>query len=205
MLEIHSGDLTQNAFDQLAHQKILACDTETSGLNWQADKLGIVQLYSPFSGTHIVRAVEGKPAKLLCQLLEDSKTRKVFHHAPFDLAFLKAAWDVDVRNVACTKIASKLLWLSDETDHSLKTLLERRLGVNISKGVVRTSDWTVARLSDEQISYAAQDVRYLVPLLESLESGLADLDRLNLFQECCDFLSTRARIDQLIPGDIFAY
>lgn len=205
MLEIHTGDLTQDAFEELLDQEVIACDTETSGLNWLADELGIIQIYSPLIGTHIVKATQGQSATRLCQLLQDVRVRKIFHHAPFDLAFLKATYGVNAKNVSCTKIASKMLFPSISTDHSLKDLIERHLGISVSKGKVRTSDWMVDELSDEQIDYAEQDVKYLIPLLELLESELANTNRIELYRDCCSFLPVRAQLDQFIADDIFAY
>lgn len=205
MLEIHAGDLAQSAFDQLLGQETVACDTETSGLKWLVDELGIVQIYSPDTGTHIVQALQGHPATRLCLLLEDAGVHKIFHHAPFDLAFLKATYGVDVNNVSCTKIASKILVPSISTDHSLKALLKRHLGVSVSKGQVRTSDWTAQDLSVEQAEYAEQDVKFLIPLLESLEIELAKSNRLELFRDCCSFLPIRAKLDQILTDDVFAY
>mgnify|MGYP006194651211 CR=1 FL=1 len=37
------------------------------------------------------------------------QVQKVFHHAPFDLRFMVAQWNVTPRNIACTKVASKML------------------------------------------------------------------------------------------------
>lgn len=205
MLLKHDGDLSIPAYESFLAQETISCDTETTGLDWLGDRLALVQLHSIGTGTHLVKVDSEQQGTLVRRLIEDPKIRKVFHHAPFDLAFLKAAWGVDAHNVVCTKIASKLLHGAESIDHSLQSLLERRLGVRISKGPVRTSDWEASELSDEQVQYAQSDVVFLLPLLENLERALAAKNRLELFQQCCSFLHVRARTDQLLLGDVFSY
>lgn len=205
MVQLHDGDLPTEIYERFSTEQIIACDTETTGLNWLSDKLALVQLYSPNVGTHLVRVKDGQLATLVCQILEMNSIRKVFHHAPFDLAFMKSAWGVDTKNSACTKIASKMLWRNQDISHSLQPLLARVLGIHIDKGAVRTSNWGAENLSSGQLEYAANDVVYLIPLLLKLERALAAEQLLELFQTCCTFLPTRARTDQLLLQDIFSY
>lgn len=205
MFQIHDGDLPAHVYEALLAQPTIACDTETSGLDWVNDRLALVQLHSAKTQTHMVRVTRDSPGHFVCRILEAQSVRKVFHHAPFDLAFLKATWGVDAQNVACTKVASKLLYRDGPVSHSLQPLLERTLGVHVVKGAVRTSDWESARLTREQLDYAHSDVAFLIPLLKSLEKSLGTIGMLELFQQCCDFLPVRARTDQLQLSDIFSY
>lgn len=205
MFQNHYGDLSEDAFESLLSQHTIACDTETTGLNWLTDRLALVQFHAPKTGTHIVKVDMAQSGNLVRSLIEAPSVRKVFHHAPFDLAFLKATWKTEATNVACTKIAAKLLYASQSINSSLQSLLKERLGVHISKGRVRTSDWEVRELSEEQIRYAHQDVAFLLPLLSNLETALASVGRLDLYRRCCDYLPVRADTDQLALGDIFSY
>lgn len=90
-------------------------------------------------------------------------------------------------------------------EHSLKNLLARHLGIEIDKGPVRTSDWTLASLTAEQLSYAANDVRYLLPLLDTLTAGLAAAGRSDLYDDCCAFLPARVALELGGYPDVFAY
>jgi len=130
-------------------------------------------------------------------------SRKVFHHAPFDLRFLTGRWGATPRNVACTKVASKLLDKGD-VDHSLKALLLRHLGVRIDKDE-RLSDWSADTLTESQVRYAANDVRFLIPLLACLQQGLEAAGRWNLALACFLHLPTRAALEVGSFGDVFAY
>lgn len=204
-VRVVEGDLPQDVSDTLSAEGQIAVDIETSGLDWRTDTIGTVQLYAPTQGTILVHNLMDNPARLLT-LLRSQSAQKVFHHAPFDLSFIKARWAADVDNVRCTKIASKLLDPRLENRmHSLGPLLSRQLGVSISKGAVRTSDWQALSLSEEQLSYAANDVRYLLPLIDRLSQALATHGRLALYEECCRFLP--AHISLVVDDfpDVFSY
>ncbi len=198
-----SGDISKSARDSLLGASLIACDTETSGLDWRVEKLELCQMHSIEMGTVILQLDKDRPTNFI-QVVEASEAKKIFHHAPFDLAFMRSSWGLTPKNVACTKIASKLLAAGSEKDHSLKALLDRELGVEIRKGAVRTSNWA-ATLSAEQIEYATDDVRYLIPLYERLLSELKQAGLEDAYQKCCDFLPARCELDQIIEGDIFAY
>lgn len=182
----------------------IAWDIETSGLDWQADRIGTCQLHSKSLGTVIVVTRESRP-KNLVTLLEDASVLKVFHHAPFDMRFMVAQWQVPINNVACTKVASRLLSPSLPTsEHSLKPLLRRLLGVEISKAE-RLSDWLAHELTPEQLAYAAGDVEYLLPLFDRLISEVEHSDLLQIYRNCCGFLPTRVALELGGWPDVFAY
>ncbi len=103
-------------------------------------------------------------------------------------------------------MASKLIDPTAPNDtHSLRSLLIRYMGVELSKGAVRTSDWTVSQLSHEQLEYAAADVIHLPALLRVLMSRINDLGLSWLYGQCCEFLTTRAMLELGEYPDVFAY
>lgn len=168
-------------------------DTETSGLHWARDVLHLCQLFTPETGSVLLRHVEGIPAGL-ASVLADTAVLKVLHFAPFDLRFLEAKWGIQASPVACTKAASRLLD-PDLDDHSLKTLLERHLGVIIEKGRVRTSDWSAPILSNEQVSYAVADVSSLLDLHRVLSDHLEVAGLSGLFQQVCAYMPVDAHLE----------
>lgn len=188
-----SGDVPAAAA-QTMRGGVVAVDIETSGLDWRTDAIGTVQLYAPSLGAIIV-VPDGSRPDVLVGLLQDRRTRKVFHHASFDLAFLVSEWSVRVSSVSCTKIASKILRpQADRGTHSLAPLLRRTLDVALDKGPVRVSDWTAVELTAEQVEYAASDVRHLLDLEQALRPGLRAAGRLGLYEDCCAFLPTQATL-----------
>jgi ribonuclease D len=196
------GDLGDKEFAELTSQDVLGWDIETSGLEWSKGQIHTCQLACADGRAFVVQIGSGHPAKLL-SLLANQRVRKVFHHAPFDLRFLLAHWAAVASNVFCTKIASKL-FDREETDHSLKALLLRHLGVTIDKSA-RLSDWSAHNLTEAQLRYAANDVRFLIPLMDRLQEGLQRIGRWDLAVACFRHLPTRATLEVGGFGDVFAY
>jgi ribonuclease D len=198
------GDVDERVHDALRAAGRVACDIETSGLEWSTARIGTFQLHTPAVGAIVVQ-LNGATPNRLRRLIGDPQVRKVFHHAPFDLRFIAAHWEVTARNVACTKIASKLLdpdLANDE--HSLKALLWRYLAVDISKDE-QVSDWLARDLSDAQLAYAAGDVAYLLPLLDCLTTRLRSERLDGLFEQCLAHLPTRVELDLRHYPDIYLY
>jgi len=199
------GDLPPELARAFASCSLIGWDVETSGLDWRTDRIGTCQIFAEDVGTAVVSLSGETPARL-ADLLENAHVVKVFHHAPFDLRFMVHAWEARPTSVRCTKVASKLLDPQAPNEvHSLQNLAARFLGVRLSKGSVRTSDWSVDSLSAEQIEYAAGDVIHLPSLLGALESVL-QRERLNdLYEHCCAFLPTRVSLELGGYPDVFAY
>jgi ribonuclease D len=201
---VFERDLPAEVADAFVAAGRVACDTETTGLDWRRDRLAICQFYEPSVGLAIVR-IDGDGANQVVRLLEDDSLVKVFHHAPFDLRFLCSSLRARPRSIQCTKVASKLLRPGvPNAQHSLASLLSEFLQVQITKGAVRTSDWT-SDLDAEQLTYAGNDVRYLLPLLEAVVRQLRDCGRLEVFERCCQFLPVRVETELLGVDDVFAY
>ena len=117
----------------------VAIDTETMGLNPLRDKLCLVQLSSGNGVCHLVQIHnnEIKPKNLI-KLLKNKKILKIFQFARFDVRILKHTYNINIENIYCTKIASKLT--STFTDkHGYKDLCKDLLNEEISKSQ-QTSD-----------------------------------------------------------------
>jgi ribonuclease D len=140
----------------------------------------------------------------LIKLLNDENIKKIFHYARFDMAALKHALKIDIKNVYCTKIASKIA-RTYTNNHGLKDLCKELLGVEISKKQ-QSSDWGNTNLSKEQIAYAANDVVYLHQIKDKLDEMLIREDRQLLVNECLSFLPTRVDLDlKGWENDIFSH
>ncbi len=99
---------------------------------------------------------------------------KVMHASRQDLEVLLPAVGL-VRPVFDTQIAAALAGFAAQVGYA--ELVRRLLGVELSKAHTRT-DWSRRPLSPEQIEYALDDVRHLVPLRLALEERLEKLGRL---------------------------
>ncbi|NMF86141.1 ribonuclease D [Nodosilinea sp. P-1105] len=203
--EICDRDLTPDLLVRYQQASVIACDTETMGLQPLRDRLCLVQLSDPEGYVSVVRIQQGQTAAPnLKQLLEATNVLKLFHFARFDLATLKHYLGIDVGPVFCTKIASKLS-RTYSSRHGLKELVKELEGIELDK-TAQSSDWGNAmHLSDEQLRYAANDVRYLHSIHATLEAMLKREGRWDLAQDCFTCLPTFVALDLLQYGSIFEH
>jgi ribonuclease D len=103
-----------------------------------------------------------------------SATVKVLHASRQDLEVLLAAVG-PVRPLFDTQLAAALA--GEPAQIGYAELVRRLLGQALAKAHTRT-DWSRRPLSSEQIEYALDDVRYLLPLKNALEERLDRLGRL---------------------------
>jgi ribonuclease D len=201
-IRLHRGDLP----DLSRYGREVAIDTETMGLDPHRDRLCVVQLSPGDGSADVVQIPAGlNEAPNLVKLLSDPAVTKIFHYARFDVAVLKNRFGVETTPIYCTKIASRLVRTYTDR-HGLKDIVRELLGVDLSKQQ-QSSDWGGEKLSDAQLEYAASDVLYLHDLKRHLDRMLKREGRMELAQNCFDFLPTRTTLDLMGWGeqDIFAH
>lgn len=187
---IYKNDLPSDIY----FQGSVAIDTETMGLKTRRDRLCVVQISQGDGNAYLVQ-FDGADysAPNLRRLLSDESILKIFHYARFDLAALNYYLGVEMTNIYCTKIASKLTRTYSDA-HGLRTLCDELLSVEISKKQ-QSSDWGNSEISQSQIKYAASDVLYLHQLKAKLDVMLKREGREEIFYACLKFLPTRAKMD----------
>jgi ribonuclease D len=187
----------------------ITIDTETLGLNIKRDRLCLIQLRNESNKkVYLIKFdkdISPTNSKNIKSLLEDKSLTKIFHYARFDIAVLKENLNINVRNVFCTKIASKLT-RTYSSKHGLKDLVKEILNVELDK-TEQTSDWSQKKLTKQQIKYAMNDVIYLSDLKKNLEAKLIEVKRLKTFKSIMNFLDTRVELDLMgwENSDIFAH
>jgi ribonuclease D len=197
-------DLTDEHLKIAARNGVAAIDIETSGLDWKSERIGLCQIFVPNAPPALVKSKKNARPEKLLELLHDPSIRKIFHHAMFDLRFLGHHWGARPSNIACTKIASKLIDPDQARGHSLAMILDKYLNVKIDKSE-RQSDWLTWDLSDSQVAYASTDVIYLPQLLESLMMRLESKSRAGLAQRCFDHIPTRVELEINGFADVYQY
>jgi len=187
----------------------ITIDTETLGLNIKRDRLCLIQLRNESNKkVYLIKFdkdISPANSKNIKSLLEDKSLTKIFHYARFDMAALKENLNINVRNVFCTKIASKLT-RTYSSKHGLKDLVKEILNIELDK-TEQTSDWSQKKLTKQQIQYAMNDVIYLSDLKKNLEAKLLEAKRLKTFKSIMNFLDTRVELDLMgwENTDIFAH
>ena len=188
-IKLHKEDLPE----QIQFSDKIAIDCEFMGLNVERDRLCLVQISSGNNDAHIIQLdKDSYNAKNLKKLLVNQKINKIFHFARADLLFIKKYLNVDVENVTCTKIMSKIA-RSYSDKHGLKDLIKEFIGLDVSKQL-QTSDFG-GELSEKQLQYCAKDVIYLHQIYDGLYKILVREKRIDLYEKTIKFLPTRVELD----------
>ena len=188
-INLHKEDLP----DDLDLGDKIAIDCEFMGLNVERDKLCLVQISTGKNDAHIVRLNRNTyNSPNLKKVLSNKKINKIFHYARADLLFIKKYLEIDIDNVDCTKIMSKIA-RSYSDKHGLKDLVREFTGSEISKNL-QSSDFG-GELSEKQLQYCAKDVIYLHKIFNSLKNILVRENRYELYTETIKFLKTRVNLD----------
>ena len=201
-IKLHKGDIPADI--NLSKYKSLAIDCEMAGLNVLRDPLYLVQISSGNSDAHIIQLNrETFDAPNLKKLLINKDIAKLFHFARADLAHIKQYLKIDIENVECSKLKSKIC-RSYSDSHGLKTLIKEFINIDISKQF-QSSDFG-GELSTQQLKYCANDVIYLHKIHEELDKILKRENRMKLYQDCIAFIKTRVDLDlNLFKDDIWSH
>ena len=202
---VFDRDLDAAWMERYLQSPRLAVDTEAMGLIHGRDRLCLVQIADAEDRVACVRIGLGQTeAPNLKRLFEAPTVEKVFHFARFDVAALAAGLSIEVNPVFCTKVGSRL-GRTYTPRHGLKDLVMELVGVELDKGA-QSSDWgRVDVLTDAQLAYAANDVRYLLPARERLEQMLRREGRWDLAQRCFQCVPVVAELDRLRFHQIFEH
>lgn len=157
----------------------VAVDTEFMRERTYYPKLCLVQIGIP-EEIGLIDCLELGDLTPLWSLLHDEKVEKIFHAADQDLEVIYHLSRAVPQPLFDTQIAAALLGHGDQIGYS--ALAEKLLGVHLSKAHSRT-DWSKRPLSEKQLNYAADDVRYLMLLYAKLNKQLTDLERLDWLQD----------------------
>lgn len=203
--KICDGDLDNASMARFLAADAIAIDTETMGLVIGRDRLCLVQLCDTQGYVAAIRIEQGQTdAPNLKRLLEAEDITKVFHFARFDVAQFLYTFGVETTPIFCTKIASKLA-RTYTSSHGLKNLVLELTGTELDKSA-QSSDWgNLDLLSEEQLSYAANDVRYLIDAQTKLTEMLKRENRWELAQKCFQCIPVFVTLDIMRYSNIFEH
>ena len=177
----------EQALGAISRHQVLGIDTETTALDPREGKVRLLQVAIP-EHNFVIDLFElpafNHPG--LREILSSPQPVKVFHNAKFDVKMLLHHFDLEVRGLFDTLLASQLIGAGRrEGGHGLAAVSDRHLGELVDKSL-QISNWS-GRLTDSQYEYAAKDAALMLPLHEKLsatlhELGLEDVARLEF--EC---------------------
>ncbi|MCB1171776.1 MAG: ribonuclease D [Leptospiraceae bacterium] len=196
-------DLPDDIYQVLRTQKELAVDCEMMGLNPWRDRLCLIQIAAEEGTCVLIQVDEKEPPARVRELFEDASIQKIFHFARLDCLFLRMRLNIQIQNVFCTKIASRLGRTYTDR-HGLKEVVREFTGETLDKQIT-SSDWGSNKLTDEQLNYAASDVIYLFAVKRSLLNILNREGRAELLEASLNYLPHRIELDRLGYDSIFQH
>ena len=180
-IKIFNNDLPGDI--DLSNEKVVALDNEALGLVLGRDPLTLVQIGLESKKCYLIKLNrESYDAPNLKKFLSTSNAQFVMHYARQDLLWLKYHLNVEIKNIFCTKLASKIARTASQY-HGYKDLVRELVGKEISKKE-QQSDWGDPNLTEKQINYAAQDTQYLFDIKNKLTKMMTRDKRIELFDKC---------------------
>lgn len=197
------GDLIQTTADLAAscalaqEAGLLSLDTEFVWRSTYRAQLAIVQLGERKS-CWAIDCLAGLAADALRKLVDDPGVVKILHDSRQDLMHLRHWCGASPKNVFDTQLAAAFAGF--RSGIGLQTLLFEACGVGLPKTETCT-DWTQRPLSDAQVRYALDDVRYLPQLRDELLSRAEALGTRAWLEEELKTLDDPARYVEFDPGE----
>ncbi len=197
---VRSAEGARDLSDALRSAESFALDCEAAGFHRYSDRLCLVQV-TVDDDTWVVDPLAFDIAPIFREALENPRQTVVMHGADFDLRLLRRDLGIRLRGLMDTQVQAALI---GEEGLGLAALLEKRMGVRLSKKYQR-ADWADRPLTEDMLSYAASDTRYLRALTRSLADDVARLERGSWVAEEClalesvaDEEPTEAKIDPVV-------
>ena len=183
----------------------LGIDTEFMGEGRYRPLLCLVQVVVEEPGGDEVRVEVLDPLEdafdpgPLGAVLADPDVEIVFHAGRQDVALLRRVWETDVTNIFDTQVAAGFAGRRAQLGY--EALLSELTGVRLRKSASFTR-WDARPLSQEQVSYAREDVLHLLELTDAIQRELDERGRLGWAREECRALEDVS--DERDPDAIFA-
>lgn len=153
-------------------------DTEADSLHHYVEKLCLLQI-STASDDYVIDPLVPLEVAPVVRLLE--RKPLVLHGADFDIRILKRFYGFSPADVFDTMIAAQLLGYERQ---GFADLAEKHCGVKLSKKAQR-ADWSERPLSEELLTYAANDTHYLKPIADRMREELIAVGRLEWHRQFC--------------------
>ncbi|MBI1327641.1 MAG: ribonuclease D [Alphaproteobacteria bacterium] len=177
MTLIHTAAELKKLCEKLKKHPFIAVDTEFTRERTFYAELSLIQLAGPDGKPHAIDMLspwKKKDLAPLWSLFKAKKILKIFHAARQDLEILLQWMGELPTPVYDTQIAAQFCGFPEQI--GFEPLARMAIGAKIDKSH-QYSDWSKRPLSDAQLEYALDDVRYLAPLYKHLADKIEKLGR----------------------------
>lgn len=161
---------------RIADSGRFAMDLEFMSADRYIPDLALIQLAWEESGELQMALVEGVDSKLdpLFEQVESDSVLLVAHGAKQDLSLLSVRYQVRAGRFVDTQIAAAFAGIAEQIGYA--NLVDTLIGKRLDKGSQFTN-WMRRPLTDKQLSYALDDVRYLLPVWDAMRLTLDKVER----------------------------
>ena len=174
---IHSNEALIAFCERVKNLEWLGLDTEFVRRRTYFAKLALIQISAMVEGEEAIACVDplaNLDLQPLVDLLNNPNTVFLLHSATQDLEVLHQAGIRLPERLFDTQVAAALLGYGDQISYA--ELVMQIADVALAKGQTQT-DWSKRPLTAAQLDYAADDVRYLHSIYQTLNQQLAELNR----------------------------
>ena len=151
---------------------VIEVDTETTGLNPYTSKVSLVQIGTP-GGVYVIDVRHDTDhsdihGESLSDILTGNNQLRILQNAVFDSKMTKVHFGYYIDNVYDTMLAENILTLGlGWIKCSLQALVEKYLGMTLSKEVRGTFEDYYQDFKPHQLDYAATDVCTLTMIMDA--------------------------------------
>ncbi len=167
---------------RIAQSGRFAMDLEFMSADRYIPDLALVQLCWEEGGKQCMALIDGVDTELgpVFEQVASDAVLLVAHGAKQDLSLLGTRYQVKAGSFIDTQIAAAFAGIAEQIGYA--NLVNQVLGKTLDKGPQFTN-WMRRPLSDKQLKYALDDVRYLLPIWDHLRASLDKSQRRAWAQE----------------------
>ena len=176
---VTTGTELAHALESARGAGAIGLDTEFMRERTYRARLCLVQI-ATFDHVFLIDPLEGSPLQGVADLIADESVEVVVHAGRQDFELFYEIYGVVPRAVLDVQVAAGFAGHGASLPYG--RLVEGALGVTLDKGESYT-DWCRRPLTEAQLRYAGDDVRYLLGIAQSLKERLLELGRLEWVEQ----------------------
>lgn len=170
---VRSDEQLREVVTSVREAGVMGIDTEFLREKTYRARLCLVQVSVP-DAIYLIDPLEDVDLKPLAELLGDPDVEVIVHAGKQDFELLHERYGYTPQNVLDVQVAAGFVGLTASLAYG--AIVSNLLDVKLQKGEAY-SDWCRRPLSESQLNYAADDVRWLLPLAHVLERKLEKMGR----------------------------
>lgn len=144
----------------LLDENFLGIDTEFDWRNTYIPKLSLLQIATSKT-IFLVDCIKCSDLSFLKNILENKKKLLIFHSSRSDATVLNSNLKIKIKNVFDIQIAEKIISGGEIKNYG--SIVKKYFSVHLDKSETN-SNWLRRPFSEDQLSYAAEDVSFLIDI-----------------------------------------